>query len=308
MLRPSFDYLSHPGKLMLLLFLILGGILFSSLFGFLVAIMVWGSDALNLITQADIANPSYLPVAKFTQIISHLGTFTISALLFALVVSKNSFSYLGLNKNAKYQTVVITILLTFVVSPWVGYIYDLNQTLQLPDFLAGVQRWMKNSEDLAMKLTDAFLSKPSAAGFSVNMLMIALIPAIGEELLFRGVLQRLFKEWFGNVHVAVFVTALLFSAMHLQFYGFFPRFALGLLFGYIYVWTGNLWLPIIAHLINNGMAVLVSYLYELQLSSVTAEEFGKTESMVWVWLSVVGTIGLCYLMYKIEKKKNPTIN
>ncbi len=308
MLRPSFDYLSHPGKLMLLLFLVLGGILFSSLFAFLVAIMVWGPEALNLITQADIANPSYLPVAKFTQIISHLGTFTISSLVFALVVSKNSFSYLGLNKNAKYQTVVITILLTFVVSPWVGYIYDLNQTMQLPDFLAGVQRWMKNSEDMAMRLTDAFLAKPSAAGFSVNMLMIGLIPAIGEELLFRGVLQRLFKDWFGNVHVAVFVTALLFSAMHLQFYGFFPRFALGLMFGYLYVWSGNLWLPIIAHLINNGMAVLVSYLYELQLSSVTAEEFGKTESIIWVWLSVIATIGLCFFMYKIEKKKTTAIN
>jgi membrane protease YdiL (CAAX protease family) len=293
---------------MLLLFLVLGGILFSSLFAFLVAIMVWGPEALNLITQADIANPSYLPVAKFTQIISHLGTFTISSLVFALVVSKNSFSYLGLNKNAKYQTVVITILLTFVVSPWVGYIYDLNQTMQLPDFLAGVQRWMKNSEDMAMRLTDAFLAKPSAAGFSVNMLMIGLIPAIGEELLFRGVLQRLFKDWFGNVHVAVFVTALLFSAMHLQFYGFFPRFALGLMFGYLYVWSGNLWLPIIAHLINNGMAVLVSYLYELQLSSVTAEEFGKTESIIWVWLSVIATIGLCFFMYKIEKKKTTAIN
>jgi membrane protease YdiL (CAAX protease family) len=308
MLRPSFDYLSHPGKMMLLLFLILAGILFSSLIGFLVAVLVWGSEAMNLITQADLANPLYLPVAKFTQIISHLGTFAISSFLFALLVSKDASLYLGLKSRPKMLSLLITLVLTFVVSPWVGYVYDLNQAMQLPSFMAGVQAWMKNSEDLAMQLTEAFLGKPTVAGFAVNLIMIGLIPAIGEEFLFRGVIQRLLKDWIGNAHVAIFISALLFSAMHMQFYGFFPRFALGLLFGYLFYWSGSLWLPMLAHFLNNGMAVLVSYLFEQGLTTVTAEDFGKTESMYWVWLSVLGTVFLSVFLYKIERSKTERLS
>jgi len=94
-----------------------------------------------------------------------------------------------------------------------------------------------------------------------NLFMIALIPALGEEFLFRGVLQRIFGEWFKNPHLAVWLAAILFSLAHYQFLGFMPRIILGALFGYIFLWTGNIWMPILAHFVNNTVGVIYYYLF-----------------------------------------------
>jgi len=109
--------------------------------------------------------------------------------------------------------------------------------MHLPEVLSRVEIWMRNSEESAEKLTDAFLSSASWTGFLVNLLMIAVLAAVGEELIFRGILIKIFHEWTRNLHVAVIISALLFSAFHLQFYGFFARLALGLVLGYLFVWT-----------------------------------------------------------------------
>jgi membrane protease YdiL (CAAX protease family) len=305
MLKPSFEHLSHAGRMVLLLFVILICLLISSLSGLLAGMIFWGTDIIALLTTADVNNLNYIAAAKFTQIISHLGIFAISALLFASVNSANTWIYLGLDQKPKIQATIVTIVLIFVVSPWIGYVYDINQAMQLPDFLAGVQQWMKNSEETATRLTEGFLNNPSVGGFIINILMIGIVPAIGEELLFRGVIQKLFGQWTGNIHIAIIISALLFSAMHLQFFGFFPRFALGLLFGYLFYWTGSLWLPILAHFINNTMAVVVAYFYEQGLTATNAEDFGKTDNLFFVVLSVVITAALCFFLYRQRSITDP---
>jgi hypothetical protein len=126
--------------------------------------------------------------------------------------------------------------------------------------MKAVEDWMRTSENQAAQITSLFMNDKSYTGLFFNLIIIALLPAIGEEFLFRGVIQRLFKEMGSSIHVSIILTAILFSALHMQFFGFFPRFALGVLLGYMMYWSGSLRLPIIAHFVNNAMAVFFGWL------------------------------------------------
>ena len=106
----------------------------------------------------------------------------------------------------------------------------------------------------------------------VGLIVIAVVAGIGEELIFRGLIQRKFYKGLNNPHLAICGAAIIFSAIHMQFYGFLPRMMLGALFGYLYLWTGNLWVPIAAHIFNNGFAVVMFYLSHIGVIGVDIEE------------------------------------
>jgi membrane protease YdiL (CAAX protease family) len=120
---------------------------------------------------------------------------------------------------------------------------------------------INENDESQWRMMEAFLDSGSIMGLLFNLFMIALVPAIGEELLFRGVLQRVLGEWFRNHHIAIWVVALLFSLAHYQFSAFIPRILLGALFGYLFVWTRSIWIPVLAHFINNSMGVIYYHFY-----------------------------------------------
>ena len=153
--------------------------------------------------------------------------------------------------------VVCAIIL--VSGPVIEWTSMLNQHLVLPSWMNSIETWMRSSEDQATEITKAFLSTKSIGGLLGNLVIVAVLPALGEELLFRGLLQKLIKRMTGNGHAAIWITAALFSALHLQFFGFLPRLLLGALFGYLLEWTGMLWLPILAHFINNATGVITYF-------------------------------------------------
>jgi membrane protease YdiL (CAAX protease family) len=130
------------------------------------------------------------------------------------------------------------------------------------------------------------------------MLMIAILPAIGEEFMFRGLIQRLLKDWLGNIHLAIFISALLFSAMHMQFYGFFPRMVLGIMFGYMFYWTGSLWIPIFAHFIQNGLVVTVTYLGQQGIIGGDYENFGSTDNFLVILVSLLISAIILFILRK----------
>ena len=134
--------------------------------------------------------------------------------------------------------------------------------------------------------------------------MIAIIPAIGEELLFRGVIQRLFINWTKNAHWGILITSILFSALHMQFFGFFPRMMLGILFGYLFLWSGSLWLPILCHFINNGSAVVYVYLEQRGLMGFSSDTLGaENQDMLITIACSIAISGLLYLIYKKGKER-----
>jgi hypothetical protein len=133
--------------------------------------------------------------------------------------------------------------------------------------------------------------------------MIAILPALGEELFFRGILQRIFVEWTRNSHVGVILAAFLFSFIHFQFYGFIPRFLLGLYFGYLLVWSSSIWAPVAGHLINNGIAVLYYHFAVRPMGDTMMDKLGIEQGAYYaLYLSVFLTSAIIGLIYLHEKQ------
>jgi membrane protease YdiL (CAAX protease family) len=159
-------------------------------------------------------------------------------------------------------------------------------------------------EQKAMELTENLLKVNSAWQFFLNLLIIAIIPAIGEEFLFRGIFQKHFTEISKNAHIAIIITSFIFSAIHFQFFTFLPRFVLGLVLGYIFYWSGNLWLSIFGHFVNNSVAVFVYFIATLKSINIdrTANEIGSNKGqIVYVIISIVFVFFLLYLLKKNHK-------
>lgn len=203
----------------------------------------------------------HLIILKISLLVGSLATFLIPALW--LQRKERQFHYFPA-KPIEIRPFLWVLLALFAFVPIMDFIADLNQNMRLPDSLKAVENWMYKSEKEAEGMMKMLVMDDSWLSFLLNILVLAIAPAIVEEYFFRGVLQGIFIRWFGSVHVAVFVTAILFSAIHLQFYGFLPRFLLGLFFGYLMVWSKNIWLPIWGHFINNFMVTLLAFIYSKQ--------------------------------------------
>ncbi len=182
--------------------------------------------------------------------------------------------------------------------PFIDMLNTWNQGLHLPDSMHAIEQWMTDSEKQAESLTKQLLNVTTWGGFLSNILVIALLAGIGEELLFRGVLQKILIKWTGNIHTGILITAILFSAIHLQFFGFIPRMVLGALLGYLYVWSRSLWVPITAHALNNAWVVIFTPNSFNQGSKlVTAVE--HTDNNIWYILASIILTSIC--LYGIKK-------
>jgi len=301
---PILGHLSASAKLIYVFLLVIACFVILSMTGILLAIPLFHVNLLKDISvYMDYQNPDSVPVLKYLQILQSISLFILPALLAGFLFGGSTGNYLGLNKISTLRIFFATILIMFVSLPMISWATSLNEMIKLPDFMNGIEDWMKETEEQAAGLTEAFLNVSTTGGLLVNLLMIAVIPAIGEELFFRGLLQRLFSEWVRNVHIAILITAFLFAAIHLQFYGFLPRMLLGVLFGYLFYWTGSIWIPIFAHFLNNGSAVIISFLANRGTVSSGYEDFGSTEDLFLIAGSILFTAGLLYLVYRAAKQK-----
>ena len=246
----------------------------------------------------DVKNPLTLQVLKVIQTGSTIGTFIVPAWVLAYLFHGDPKEYLQLRKLAPATSLLWVGLGMLTAVPLINLLGDLNSKMHLPSFLAPVEQWMRDSEDKAAVLTKAFLDMPDPGALLFNLFMIALLPAIGEEWLFRGVVQRLFSEWSGKKQVGIWAAALLFSAMHLQFYGFVPRLLLGALLGYLLLWSGSIWLPMLAHFLNNAAAVIAAYLYQHQLISANPDTLGLGPEQFMVLLASIVLTALCFTLGK----------
>ena len=196
----------------------------------------------------DLGNQVAVNYLKLLQLFSAIGLFVAPTLLYAYLTE---FDY-KLLFNFKRQSAFLVIVIMLLITPFIGWLLEMNMSIPFPD-------WILRLGNDSEKIVESFLKMNHLGDLLFNLLVIAIVPAIGEELLFRGYLQQSFSKWLSNPHVAIIVTAVLFSAIHLHFQGFLPRFILGVLLGYLFYWSGSLWLPILAHFANNAQAVIFSY-------------------------------------------------
>ena len=227
---------------------------------FLLSIPAMGSIAL-------FPQPVTTEALKWVQLIQTAALFLLPPFLMAFLWAKQPLEWLKLKSETRGYG-LWAIFLMLMALPAINLVGYFNQQMSLPAFLEPLEQWMKTSEANAAHLTEQFLSVTTFDGLIINILLMALLPAVAEELTFRGVLQRLIQTQTNEainregkrVHLAIWCSAILFSAIHMQFYGFLPRMLMGALFGYALVWTGSLWIPILMHFTNNAMAVILYFL------------------------------------------------
>jgi len=304
-------FLQHKPPYIQFLFFILiiiASLFFVNILGVLIAVPIFGHSFLNgIAVTGSISDPTLLPKLEYLQIVNQFAFFIIPVIVFTLFTGSPIAKYLKLNFRLPLVFLFLAIALILLAIPLINWVGDINAAMKLPQAMSGIEQWMRNSETQAAELTKAFLATTSFSGFLINLFMIAIIPAIGEELFFRGVLQRLFSEWFKNSHVAIFVTAFIFSAIHFQFFGFIPRFLLGIYLGYLFYWSGNLWISISVHFINNGLIVIICYISALGYADIDFETFGSTQNGLILLLTVVIVSALVYLLFRLRRNKSETI-
>jgi hypothetical protein len=194
----------------------------------------------------------------------------------------------------------LVLLMTFCLFPVSSFTGELNSAMHLPYWLSGLEQWMIDKEKISDNLIDSLISSGNPGVMFLNLITIALIPAIAEELIFRGVLQKIFGRIFRSVHWGIWFTAFLFSTVHFQFFGFLPRFILGLAFGYLYFWGGTLWLPVIAHFVNNAFPVILTFIQgKAALNVPTNTALWKQAIAIPVPLAII----LLVLVYFRNKQK-----
>lgn len=242
-------YAKRPGifqLLVLLLFVLVGAMLSSA--------VTLGIQILTCGIHGDITQ--YPGLMRLAQLISALGTFLIPSLLTAWTCSERPEEFLSLRKVSDVKIWIRVFICMFLLSPTISLLGLANKEMVLPAFMAPIEEWMRAQEELMERLTKILVGDDSIGAILSNLVVIAVAAGLTEEFLFRGVLQRILEKWTNNHHIVIWIAAFLFSAIHLQFYGFLPRMILGAYFGYLLFWTRSIWIPVFAHFVNNAFAVI----------------------------------------------------
>lgn len=230
---------------------------------------------------------------KWLQCVQTLSLFLLPALLCAWWWDDDHrpFHWLRMDKMISWRVVGLAALVMVCAIPGINLLADLNNRIVLPECLSSLEQFFRQMEEEAALLTERFMQADNVWVMMINMGLMAVLPALAEEMSFRGVLQQLLG---GRTHVAIWLTAVIFSAIHMQFYGFIPRMLMGALFGYVFVWTGSLWVPIVMHFVNNGMAVVVYYILSSKGVSIDTNYADTLGAGTTWWLGVISllTVGI----------------
>ena len=213
------------------------------------------------------------------------------------IFAKRSFSDISPNHETGFQQIILAIVGTIAFMFFNTILIEWNAGLHLPEFMSGIEQWMKVTEEQLAETTIMMTTFDSFGSFLFAFVVIAILPGIGEEIMFRGILQNSLHKWTKNAHIAIWVSGFIFAAIHLQFYGLVPRMMLGVVFGYLYVWSGNIWFPIIAHITNNGLALIMTYMYQLNATELDIDDTETVPEMI----SVIGLVVFVAVFYLFRK-------
>lgn len=290
-------YLKYkPAWLQLLIFagLVMGIFTAGSLVGILIISKLYGLSLADL-SGNNLSNTHFVSALKAMQVLSSLALFLIPSLVFAFLSDRQPMRYIGFKKPVPVLFYAIAVGVILASFPMVSWLSELNQHLHLPKSMQSLERLIRSTEEQNNNLIKSFLDMRSPQDLIVMLFIIAVLPAIGEELFFRGVIQRLFIQITKRPWTGIIVTAIIFSAAHLQFLGFFPRVVLGIVLGALYWYSGSLWPGIIAHFINNALQVILIY-----TSPQLIEKEPDFPAKLTV-LSTLAVVALTWWMHRISQ-------
>lgn len=308
-LREGFIRMAPWTKVLLLASIWLVFLLVGTILAAIVAMPLFGLSFGGVYEALGNPDAGNVGVLKYFQIIQTAFMFLAPALVAAWLFGEDVGEYLYLRRKPALLTLILAALTLAVSIPLMNWLTDLNAAMHLPASLKGMESRIRSMEDAAARLTELFLLNKGLGSLAVNLLMIAILPAIGEEFLFRGVIQRLCTDMTRNRHLGIWIAAFVFSFIHFQFYGFLPRFLLGIYFGYLLVWSGTMWVPVAAHFVNNGIAVLYYHFNPAKMGESPLDKLGtEIGGNALVYLSVLVTALVIGIIYTTERgKKESTV-
>ena len=277
--------------------LILIGLVVFGAVGMAIASTFWSTHDIMAATSYILETPSQVNYMKVLQFLTMFGTFLFPAVALNYMAKSYNFSFLYLNRGINGQKIIMIVVLVVISLPIINALMTWNQGLHLPSYMAGTEEWMRDKEKQLTGITEIFMSTSSISGLFINLFIMAVLPAFGEEFIFRGILMKWFNKSM-SIHVAIVLSAFIFSAIHIQFLGFFPRFFMGIMMGYVFYWSGSLWASILLHFLNNGMAVVSYFMVSRGIIQDDPATMGTIDSTPLLMMNVLMFIGVSYWFYR----------
>lgn len=266
----------------------LGGLLLFSSLGSLVILLIYHTPSMM-----DASDP--VTAIRISQTFASIGTFLLPALLFAYCQNRQWFDYNAANRRPSTSMTNIVLILSITLLPVVSVLSTFNMFIMPQE--GAVAEFMRDLEEAANHILEMLTSRRSSWDLISNLLVLAVLTGVCEEFLFQGALQPLMMKWTKNPHIGILVTALIFSVLHFQFYGFIPRFALGVYLGYLFYWSRSLWLPILAHVLHNALSILVDFTLQGRGIDTDNLQFTDIHGSIPVIISctLVSAMGIVFL-------------
>lgn len=276
-------------RLLTFMLLLIFGILFSSVLGVFVA-MINGGEIFSFKNL------------RIIQVLNQVVGFMMPAVVYALLVKEKPLNFLGFNKMPAWS--LLGIVAMFTIIPFLGTVTDWNDSIVFPESMRAIEEQMRATQQKSEEIIEMFISQGSL--FS-SLLIIAALAAVSEELLFRSVIQRWLMKLFKNVHVAIIVTAIVFSAFHMDFFGFFPRLFLGVMLGYMFWMTGSIFPSMLMHFVNNATIVMLHYLNTRGFIDIDVDHFCSTDNVLVIILSLIMTVAIFIICNRFSKRQDSFI-
>lgn len=204
--------------------------------------------------------PGQVKALRIATLLQQILVFIVPAIATAMVSTRLPARLLAVDRLPDLRGTLAAIIVFLCSIPVMNLIVEWNQNWHLPESMAAMEGFFRQMEDSQQAASDMLTNSGSVGALIVTLLIVALMAGFSEELFFRGALQRILSVTRLNIHIAVWLSAFIFSAMHFQLFGFVPRLLLGAFFGYLLVWSGSLWLPILLHILNNSLVVISQYM------------------------------------------------
>lgn len=275
-------------------------VVFSFAIGEAVAILLTGLifnvDSIQIFETLKEPSPADRSLLILFSCFSTLFRFLIIPGLYLFFTNRSSLIFIRANVKVHFAPVLLTVVIVFLLIPCTSLLIDFNNRLALPDWLSDLETYFRDGEQKARRLSNLLFEFRDPEDLVIVILIVAVIPGIAEEFLFRGIVQLQLQRILKNHHYAILLSAALFAFFHFQFYGFMPRIALGMLFGYVFYWSGNIRYPVIMHITNNLAGVLGVYFLGPQIMD---PDSGTDIRMLLVFPSAVVSIMIIWKMKKM---------
>lgn len=273
-------------RLLILLCLMGAGMLVASV----VSVLVMGKGLLVMLTIQDIM------------------AFIVPAVAAMAIFYRRPLHCMSLDRAPEWTAILVVVLFYITSLPAMNWLVELNKSMSLPAWMSGIEQAMIQAEEAAAETTARLLDFQDIGTLIACTMVVGFLAGLSEEMLFRGAMLRTMEDSRMGTHAAVWITAIIFSAIHMQFFGFLPRMLLGVWLGYLLVWTRSLWVPIIAHTLNNATVVVMTFLSN---RGIVPEGYGDTlglpESGSFPWLaiaSIIAALGIALWTYRHYHNKN----